>query len=414
MSEENAPQEPGVEVPTDQGRAGTVAEATAGRATGGGFYNVFVLGFTSFLTDISSEMVYPLLPLFLTIQLGVGPAIVGTIEGIAESLASVLKVFSGHISDRTGRRKPLTIGGYGGSAVGKLVLSFAGSWPMVLVARVVDRFGKGIRTAPRDALIADTVPAEARGRAFGLHRFLDSAGATSGALLGFFFLTHYKGDYRAVFLWSLVPAVLGVAVLAFAREPAPASRRRLAKELSFNWRALDHRLKAFLIIAFIFTLGNSSNEFLLLRAQNVGFSASTVILLYVVYNLVYALASYPAGRLSDRIGRKTLLVLGYAFYGLVYLGFARVRALPLYWWLFILYGLYIGASEGVEKAFVTDIAPGNLRATMIGLHAMLVGVGLLPASLIAGFLWKLCGPVAPFYFGGFMGLAASLALALMI
>ncbi len=396
-----------------QGQVQAAPEATTDRRAGrGAFYNVFVLGFTSLLTDISSEMVYPLLPLFLTMQLGVGPAIVGTIEGIAESLASVLKVFSGHISDRSGRRKPLTLGGYAGSTIGKLFLYLAWSWPMVLVARIIDRFGKGVRTAPRDALIADTVPAEARGRAFGLHRLLDTTGAAIGALLGYFFLTRYQGDFKAVFIWSLVPAAIGLAVLAFAREPG--NRRKLAKELSFKWGALDRRLKAFLIIAFVFALGNSSNQFLLLRAGNVGFSAPTVILLYLVYNLTYALVSYPAGRLSDRVGRKALLVVGYAFYGLVYLGFARVRALPLYWSLFVLYGVYIGASEGVEKAFIADIAPGQLRATMIGLHAMLVGVGLLPASLIAGFLWKLYGPVAPFYFGGVMGLLASLGLALLI
>ncbi|MHB8756581.1 MAG: MFS transporter [Bacillota bacterium] len=389
------------------------AAAAAGRPVRhGAFYNVFILGVTSLLTDISSEMVYPLLPLFLVMKLGVGPAVVGAIEGVAESLASVLKVFSGHISDRSGKRKPLTIAGYSGSTIGKFFLYLAGSWPTVLVARIIDRFGKGVRTAPRDALIADTVPAEARGRAFGLHRLLDTTGAVIGVSLGYLFLTRYNGNYQAVFLWSVVPALIGLVALSFAREPG--SQRKLAKELSFKWGALDRRLKAFLIIALVFSLGNSTNEFLLLRAGNVGFSAPTVILLYLVYNVTYALVSYPAGHLSDRIGRKTLLVVGYAFYGLVYIGFARVQALPLYWWLFILYGVYIGLSEGVEKAFVSDIAPGNLRATMIGLHAMLVGVGLLPASVIAGLLWKFFGPVAPFYFGGIMGLLASLGLLFLI
>ncbi|HEY3315745.1 MAG TPA: MFS transporter [Bacillota bacterium] len=383
-----------------------------GRLRPGSFYNVYVLGLTSLLTDISSEMVYPLIPLFLVAKLGAGPAIVGVIEGIAESLASLLKVFSGHLSDRTGRRKPLAIGGYVGSTIGKVFLYAAGSWPLVLVSRVIDRFGKGVRTAPRDAMIADTIRPEQRGRAFGLHRLLDTTGATIGSLLGFWFLTRYKGDFRPVFLWSLVPAFIGVIALSLAREPGV--QRSLAKDLSFKWSALDRRLKAFLIIASVFTLGNSSNQFLLLRAGNVGFSAETVILLYVAYNLTYALVSYPAGRLSDRIGRKALLVAGYTFYGLVYIGFAVVKHLPFYWGLFILYGVYIGLSEGVEKAFVTDIAPGNLRATMIGLHATLVGIALLPASLLAGLMWSAFGPVAPFYFGGVMGLLAAVALAVLI
>lgn len=382
------------------------------RERSGSFYNVYVLGLTSLLTDISTEMVYPLIPLFLTVTLGVTPAVVGFIEGIAESLASLLKVFSGHISDRTGRRKPLAIGGYAASTFGKVFLFFAGAWPVVLVARVIDRLGKGVRTAPRDAMIADTILSGQRGRAFGLHRLLDSTGAVVGALLSFWFLTRYRGDFRPVFLWSLVPAAVGVVALVLAREPR--LQRSLAKDLGFRWSALDRRLKAFLIIAFVFTLGNSSNQFLLLRAGNVGFSAGTVILLYVVYNLTYALISYPAGRLSDRIGRKGLLVAGYAFYGLVYIGFALVKHLPFYWGLFALYGVYIGLSEGVEKAFVADIAPPNLRATMIGLHATIIGLGLFPASLLAGVLWDAFGPVAPFYFGGFMGLVSAIALAVLI
>lgn len=376
-------------------------------------FNILILGLVSFLTDVSSEMVYPLVPLYLTTRLGAGPAVVGIIEGTAESLASLVKVFSGYFSDRLRLRKPFAILGYAGSTVGKVFLYLSVSWWWVLIGRIFDRFGKGIRTAPRDALIADAADEKTRGRAFGLHRAMDTLGAVVGVLLAYFFLARYRGDYVAVFLYSLIPAVLGVAALFLVREKVE-DVRKAGRTLSLCWSALDRRLKAFLIITLIFTLGNSSNQFLLLRAGNVGFGPLTVILLYLVYNVVYALVSYPAGRLSDRIGRKTLLATGYAFYGLVYFGFGLIHNPQAYWGLFAIYGLYIGFTEGVEKALVADIAPQNLRATMIGLHATLVGIGLLPASILAGALWSWIGPSAPFYLGGAMGLAAAAGLWLLI
>lgn len=425
-------------------------------------FNVIILGVVSLLTDISTEMVYPLLPLFLTTRLGATPAVVGLIEGIAESLASLLKVFSGYLADLFGRKKPLAILGYGSSALGKVVLYLAGSWPVVLAARVIDRFGKGIRTAPRDALIADSSTPETRGRAYGLHRAMDTLGAAIGVLLAYYFITAYKGDYGHVFLWAMVPAFLGMAVLFLARETGtgaeetatdasgggdahadagedaemlsasegdagdrtrgvktsplarqegadprsiPAVRRRKAP--SFQWSKLDRRLRGFLVVVFLFALGNSSNQFLILRAGDLGFGPAAVLLVYFLYNAVYSLLSYPAGRLSDKIGRKTLLVVGYATYGLVYLGFAFARAPWHVWALFATYGAYIALTEGVEKALVADIAPVHLRATTIGLHATLVGAGLLPASLLAGFLWNAFGPQATFAFGGMMGLLAA-------
>lgn len=377
-------------------------------------FNIIVLGLVSLLTDISTEMVYPLLPLFLTARLGASPAIVGLIEGVAESLASLLKVFSGYFSDLWGRRKPLAILGYGSSTIGKIFLFLSTSWIWVLVGRIVDRFGKGIRTAPRDALIAESADPAQRGKAYGLHRTLDTLGAALGVLLAYFFLISYRGDYKVIFLYSLVPAALGVGLLSFVREKADTRARPGAKKLSLQWSALDRRLKAFLLVVLLFTLGNSSNQFLLLRAQNLGFGASTVLLLYLFYNLSYALVSYPAGHLSDRIGRKTLLVLGYLLYGLVYFGFALVNVAGTLWLLFGVYGLYIGFTEGVEKALVADIAPGHLRATVIGLHATLVGIGLLPASLVAGVLWNTFGPRAPFYFGGVMGVLAAIGLYLVV
>ena len=372
-------------------------------------FNIILLGITSFLTDISSEMVYPILPIFLVSVLGASPAILGLVEGIAESTASLLKVFSGYFSDKIRLRKPFAIIGYASSTLGKLFLFLAQSWTMVLSGRVIDRFGKGIRTAPRDALIADSSQQDKRGAAFGLHRAMDTLGAVVGVVLAYFIVIRFKGSLRSVFLFSLVPAFFGVLVLFWVREKKKEpALNRLKPEL--KWSALDKRLKLFLIFTFIFTLGNSSNLFLLLRAKNAGADTATVILLYLVYNIVYFAVMYPASKLSDKIGRKKLLVLGYLLYGLVYLGFALSNSIQSFWFLFGIYGLYIGFTEGVEKALITDISAAELKGTTIGLHATLVGIGLLPASIFAGMLWKFIGPAAPFYFGGIMGIAASIGL----
>lgn len=372
-------------------------------------YNVWLLGLVSLLTDISSEMVYPLVPLYLTAKLGATPLIVGLIEGVAESLASLLKVFSGYFSDRLGRRKTLTILGYGSSTVGKALFYLAASWGWVFGGRLVDRFGKGVRTAPRDAIIADSVNASERGRAFGLHRTMDTLGAVLGILLAYYLFTFYTGDYQTVFLMAVIPSILGVIVLLAVREKRTVQTVG-GKQFSLKWSSLNFRLQAFLVVVFLFALGNSSNQFLLLRAQQMGFDAGSVILLYLTYNLVYTVVSYPAGRLSDIFGRKNLLVLGYMSYGLVYLGFARASEASSVWWLFGLYGVYAGATEGVEKALIADIAPAHLRGTLMGLHATLVGIGLLPASLLAGWLWTKWGAAAPFYFGGFMGVLTAVLL----
>ena len=380
-------------------------------------FNIIIVGITSLLTDISTEMVYPLLAIFLSTTLGASPAIIGLIEGVAESVASLLKVFSGYISDKLKKRKALAIIGYASSTVGKVFLYIATSWWWVLFSRVIDRFGKGIRTAPRDALIADSTTKENRGRSFGLHRMMDTVGAAGGVLIAYYLLVTHKGHYefRNIFLISLIPAFLGVLFLFLVREKKPVVEANApVKKLSLKWSVLPLKLKLFLLVTLLFTLGNSSNQFLLLRANNLGFTTETVLLLYLAYNIVYALVSYPAGRLSDKIGRKTLLVIGYVFYGLVYIGFAVTNHPADLWLLFSMYGIYIGFTEGVEKALVTDIAPEDLRATMIGLHATLVGIGLFPASFIAGMLWNHFGPAATFYFGGITGILAALGLLLVL
>ena len=387
-------------------------------------FNIILLGITSLLTDISSEMIYPILPFYLVTQLGVGPAILGLIEGIAESLSSLLKVFSGYFSDKIKLRKPFTIFGYASSAAGKLFLYISVNWWFVLAGRVIDRFGKGVRTAPRDALIADSAKDKKKGAAFGLHRAMDTLGATIGVFAAYLLITKYKGTYKNIFFLSLVPAFLGILFLFLVKEKKSqiqgsaekiqfsrsAIKSNAGSRIAGKWYTLDKRLKLFLIFSFIFALGNSSNQFLLLRAKTLGSPLPQVILFYLVYNIIYGLFAYPAAHLSDKIGRKKLLVLGYLFYGLVYLGFAVNNSLNNFWFLFGVYGLYIGFTEGVEKALVADIAPQELRATAIGLHATLVGIGLLPASLLAGILWKFLGPAWTFYFGSFMGILASVGL----
>lgn len=374
-------------------------------------YNIIILGITSFLTDLSTEMVYPLLPLYLT-TLGASPAIIGFIEGIAESLASFLKVFSGYISDRIGKRKPLVIIGYSSSTLGKIFLYLSFSWHFVFIGRVIDRFGKGVRTAPRDALLADSSTKQTRGKSFGYHRMLDTFGATIGVSFAYYFFIHSKFDYKYLFLISLIPAFLAVFVLSFAKE----KKENIFQKISFyfEFKNLDKRLKIFLIIVFIFSLANSSNLFLLLRAKNLGMTESKILLVYLIYNISYGVFSYPAGKLSDKIGRKKILIAGYFFYGIVYLLFGLINSLYFLFFLFPIYGIYIALTEGVEKAFISDLSTESTRATLIGLHSTLVGIGLFPASFLAGIFWNIFGASFPFYFGGVLGFLASFGLLLFI
>lgn len=387
-------------------------------------FNVIITGITSFLTDISTEMFYPLISLYI-VALGGGPEIVGLIEGIAESLASLLKVFSGNISDKLKKRKPIAIIGYSFSPIGKVFMYFANSWLFVLIGRIIDRVGKGIRTAPRDALIAESVKKN-RGRAFGLHRTMDTLGAFFGVLFAIFILKNFEFEklnggttivknylpiFKNILLLSLIPAILGVLILFFAKD---TKGEPLGKKLIFNFKLLPNKLKNFLIVTLIFTLGNSSNQFLLLRAKSIGFSILSVLFLYLVFNITYALLSYPLGKLSDKIGRKWIIVSGYLIYGLVYILFALTKSPLSVYILFSIYGLYMAFTEGIEKAFISDIAPKDFKATVIGLHATLVGIGLFPASFVAGLLWKYIAPEATFIFGGIMGLLAATLMTIVL
>ncbi len=374
--------------------------------------NVFFLGLVSLFTDISTEMIYPLIPIFLTTILGAPVAVVGLIEGIAESTASVLKVFSGWLSDRLRGRKKLTVIGYGLAALGKPILALSFVWWEVLIARFVDRSGKGVRTSPRDALIADSSSSEEYGKSFGFHRSMDTFGAAFGPLLAFAVLPLLHNNFRAYFSLAIIPAFIGVAVLVlFIKEKAGTVK---LANIKLSLKPFDRSFKLFLLVVLVFTIGNSSDAFLILRARNVGVAIVFIPLIYFVFNMVYAVASTPIGSLSDRIGRKTVIIAGYLIFSLVYLGFALVKSPFTIWLLFAAYGLYYAFTEGIFKAFTADIVPSNLRGTAYGFLNLVLGIALLPASLIAGFLWDKINPSAPFFFGSAISLLALIIFILLI
>lgn len=379
-----------------------------------GTRNIILLGLISCFADISSEMVYPLIPLYLTAAFGATPVLVGLIEGIAESIASLLKVFSGYISDRFQHKKAIAFSGYATGLLYKIALIFATSWNGILSARVIDRFGKGIRTAPRDVMVSESADQNNMGKSFGIHKMLDMAGSAIGILLSFILLKKIGSNpesYKIIFAISIIPIVIALLLFFFVHEK---KEKREPMQREYFWKnvsQLDHRLKLYLIITFLFTLGNSSNSFLLLRAYDIGFDSSTTILLYFVYNLTASLFAIPCGKLSDQIGRKHLLVGGYLTFSLVYFGFAFCTSKPLMILIFVIYGIYTAMTAGAERAFIAEIAPANLKGTMLGLHSTLVGIALLPASVIAGFLWDKVGVFAPFMFGAILSLIAALLLA---
>lgn len=385
--------------------------------------NVWAVSLTSFFMDISSEMVLNLLPLYLFNVLGVRTSIIGLIEGIAEAVASLLKLFSGWISDRLQARKWLAVVGYGLSALTKPLFYFASTWEAVAAVRWADRVGKGIRTAPRDALVADSVPTGQRGLAFGVQRAFDTAGAMLGLLVALLVVWYVqsssnvleKTTYQTVVLISIIPAVLAVLVLAIGARDVPVAGQRLAPR--FAVKALGRPFIAFILIVGLFELGNSADAFLILRAQNLGMSVTGVLGMLVVFNLVYTLVSGPAGALSDRIGRRKLVIGGWLIYAVIYLGFGLARTPVAVWVLYVLYGLYYGLAYGTSKALVADLVGEQVRGTAYGTYNAMLGIMDLPASLIAGILWQGVGawtglgPAAPFIFGALMALAAALLLA---
>jgi len=378
-------------------------------------------------------MIYPLLQAFVSMIMAskktlLGP-ILGIIEGIAESTASLLKVFFGYYSDKIQNRKLPAIAGYSTSALAKFLLLLSSfGWYFVLLARLFDRVGKGIRTAPRDALISESTPNEMQGKAFGFHRGMDFAGATLGALICFFLVLHFidpitrtlkdLNSFYTLFLISIIPALIGILFLFFIKEKklqtAYAAKNNKPKP-NLNIRQYDKNLQIFFFAQLIFTLGNSSNQFLLLRSMNLGYALSTVVLMYLIFNLSTSLLSTAFGSLSDRIGRKKLLIAGYGLYAIVYIsfGFISHKTNFLLWFFWPLYGIYYAMTEGIEKAFVSDIAPEDSKATALGFYHTIVGIGLLPASIIAGILFFLL-PSAPFIFGGALALVTVVILAFFV
>lgn len=385
--------------------------------------NVWAVGFTSFFMDISSEMVINILPLFLANVLGVQTSIIGLIEGVAEATASILKMFSGWLSDKLGGRKWLAVAGYGLSAITKPFFYAANSWELIAGVRWVDRIGKGIRTAPRDALVADSTTKETHGLAFGFNRAMDKGGAMLGLLIAALAvwlaqansLDLSKSTFQTIVLISLIPAFLAVLSLAIGAKDVTVSGQRAAPK--FSLRSMGRPFNIFLVIVSVFTLGNSSDGFLVLRAQNLGISITGILVMLAVYNLVTALVATPAGSLSDRVGRRRLIIGGWLVYAAIYFGFALAQSAWQVWLLYVCYGLYFGMAFGTANAMVADLVPENVRGTAYGTYHAVIGLLAFPSSLIAGILWEGAGawggfgPSAPFLFGGSLALIAACLMA---
>ena len=386
--------------------------------------NVFFMGLTSLLTDISSELIFTLVPLFLSDVLGATSTLIGLVGGLSDSADSLFRIVSGWFSDKIGKRKLLTTLGYSISTVAKPFMLLANSWGAVIGVRLGDRIGKGVRTSSRDALIADSVDAKERGRSFGLHRAMDTAGAVIGLIIAAIIVYIIPGDkfrlegnaYHWMIIIGIIPAVLAVVVLLTLvheriKIAAPV-KDGISKPVAIT--PFSNQFKLYLVIMALFTLGNSSDFFLILDAQHVKTPLLQVVLMLVLFNLTYALISTPMGVLSDKIGRKRVITAGWLIYGLVYLGFALSGSIWQIWVLFAVYGIYYGICEGAAKAFVADMVPVERRGTAYGLYNGVVGLMALPASLIAGVLWGNIAPAAAFYFGAGLALLAMVGLMFII
>ena len=389
--------------------------------------NVFYTGLVSFFMDMSSEMIYPLVPIFLSSVLGVNKSVIGLIEGIAESTASLLKVFSGWFSDRIGKRKILLIVGYGISTLSRPIIALSTLWGHVLAFRFTDRFGKGIRGAPRDAIIAESTPHKDLGRSFGFHRGMDTLGGVAGPAVAFLLLSLFTGNYRLVFWLSMIPGIIAVLIIVFFIKEQKSKRaeiqesdasellasgespRRLAFRAKFDWR-----FKAFVAIATLFALGNSSDVFLILKATDTGIKETQIPIIYLCFNLVYALTAIPAGILSDRIGRKRIILAGFILFGFIYWGFASASEQKHIWGLFLFYGVFMGLTEGIQKAYLGTIIPDKFRATGYGIFNTFTGIAIFPASVIGGWLWDKYGSHATFYYGSITAFLSAFLFILFI
>ncbi len=375
--------------------------------------SVYTLGAVSFFNDVASEMLYPVMPIFLTQVLGAPVAIVGLIEGVADGSAAIFKTIFGRWSDRLGKRKPFVFSGYSASALSKAVIAFSNLWGMVLAGRVIDKLGKGLRTGARDALLLDASNDKNRGLVFGVHRSMDSAGAVVGPLIALLLLQLFNGDIRKILYVAVLPSLVGVVLISFVRETKRPKTEKInttpLPKLSF--RTLPKELKVFLIASGLFALGNSSDTFLILRSKNLGLSLSLVVLAYVVYNVVYTIASVPAGSLADKFGPKKVFIAGVVIYILVYTGFAINKSTTGIWGLFAVYGLYIALTDGVSKALVGQYVNKKEAGGIYGLLQTITSLGILLASVIGGVLWTAVGPWATFAFGATSALLSLLVFA---
>ena len=369
--------------------------------------NVVVLGVVSFLNDVASEMVYPVVPIFLVTVLGVPTYVVGLIEGLADALSKILQSFFGIFSDQSQKRKPYVVWGYSFATLSHLMMCLASSWPLVMVARVINRTGKGIRTSSRDALITESTDKLDRGRNFGFHRTLDSLGAVVGPLLSIWLLKILHDNYRQLFFIAFFPALIGVVLLILLIKEQIKSPLGL-KGLHFEWSKANDSYKIFLLISFIFTLGNSSGAFMILRAQNLGLSIQLTILTYVLLNSTYAVFSMPAGIVADKIGARKVLFLGFLVFAFVYLSFGAINNPWWIWVLFPIYGIFLAFTDGVGKTYISKLIPHEISASAFGIYQTLMGIATFFASTIAGLLWTLGNARLPFYFGGIMAVISAL------
>ncbi len=373
---------------------------------------VVVLGLVSFFNDMSSEMIYPIIPIFLTTVLHTSMPTLGLIEGIAEATASLSKYGFGNFSDFLRRRKIFVTYGYSLGAISKLLIGLAISWPLVLTARFVDRLGKGVRTAARDSLLLENTTTTNRGYIFGFHRAFDSLGAVVGPLLGLGLLVWLQNDMRLTFFLAFIPAAISVVLLiVFVKEKKATDILKKPQRVKLKWRQLNPQLKLFLVISFIFALGNSSDAFIILRGQSLGFTTTMVILTYVVYNISQTVFATPAGYIADKIGAKRVFAFGLAVFALVYAGFGFIDKAWWLWILFPMYGLYIAFTDGVGKAYVSQFIRKEESGTYFGFYYTLTALGALAASITGGILWSQISPAATFWYGSLM---ACIALAIFV
>jgi MFS family permease len=372
--------------------------------------NVFILGFVSFFNDVASEMIYPIVPIFLTSVLHVPVSVVGLIEGIAEATASIMKFVFGYVSDIVAKRKIFVEGGYSLSAISKALMGLAYSWPFVLFARFLDRFGKGVRTSARDALLLQNTTSQNKGFIFGFHRAMDSAGAVVGPLIALILLYFLQENIRLVFFLAFIPSVIGVILLiVFVKEKKKINDGKKFS-FSFKWKDLNPKFKFFLLISLIFALGNSSDVFLILRAQNLGLTTILVTLAYVFYNVSQTIFSTPAGSLADRIGARRVYGVGLLIFAAVYIAFAMINDPIWVWVIFPIYGIYIAFTDGVSKAYISQYIDEKESGTYFGIYQTGIALSAFFASFFSGILWTQFGPQATFFYGAAMAILAFLAL----